>query len=81
MADALRAEPGDDATLDLDEALGFLEVVFRLISEPEEPQIPVWDEDLAPPTPPAVEQILALLRADPNLSAQLKAAWDLDASS
>jgi hypothetical protein len=74
VADALRAKPDDDdGLLDLDEALSFLEVVFRLISESEEPQIPVWDEDLAPYTDPAVEQVLALLQTDANLCARLRA--------
>src|SRR3954470_15142668 len=67
VADALRTEPGDDALLDLDEALGLLEVVFRVLNEDGEaneawpettsalPLIPPQDLDLPPPGDDALE--------------------------
>ena len=36
------------------------------------PQIPVWDQDLPLAPDPAVEQVLALPRADPNLCSRLR---------
>src|SRR3954469_10635285 len=86
VADALRTEPGDDATLDLDEALGFLEVVFRTLNEDGEaneawpettsaplPLIPPQDLDLPPPGDDALARVLALLQTDANLCARLRA--------
>ena len=81
----LRAEPGDDALLDLDEALGLLEVVFRVLNEDGEaneawpepmsaplPLIPPQDLDLPPPCDDALERVLALLQTDANLCVRLR---------
>ena len=38
----------------------------------ERPCIPPWDQDLPLAPDPAVEQVLALLRADPSLCARLR---------
>ena len=76
LAERLRERPNDAGVLDYDEAAALLGAIGRVLSEPEEPQIPVWDEDLAPPTDPAVDAVLEALRHDPNLCARLKAALD-----
>ena len=86
IAATLRAETGDDATLDLDEALGLLEIVFRVLNEDGEaneawpepasaplPLIPPQDLDLPPPSDDALERVLALLQTDANLCARLRA--------
>jgi hypothetical protein len=74
LAERLRARPNDAGVLDLDEAAALLGAVGRVLSEPEEPQIPVWDEDLdlPPPGDDALERVLALLQTDANLCAQLR---------
>ena len=75
LAERLRARPNDSGVLDYDEASAPLSAVGRVLSESEEPQIPVLDEDLAlpPPGDDALERVLALLQTDANLCARLRA--------
>ena len=74
LAERLRARPNDAGVLDLDEAAALLGAVGRVLSEPEEPQIPVWDEylDLPPPGDDALGRVLVLLQTDANLCARLR---------